>query len=587
MRWHGSSLALASLATLALVHIPVVLAHGGEEMMDMPESHEQNGTDEVPAEGADYPPTYFAHPEHVALLYAHIVLMVLAWVFALPVAVMLSLAKFRHALFAQVAFTALNGVGVLLATIYSARTPDLYPNNAHHSVGWVVTWIALAQFAVSVLSWVARRARGSVSVGERNAYLPLTTTTRQHDQAQNRMYSDEYRRSGEEAESSGSNSHRSSSASTVIDDGEAVPMAGYQKEYEDEDEGSLEQHDLATSHIQGTWTRRALAVVSSKVWAYFIVAYRLVDRIILPLGFIALASGVATLGRFFEGKAIFNGLAHWVKGGVFFWLGLLTLGRWSGSFGDLGWAWNVRPRSASSKWRPSAEFVESALIFFYGSTNVFMEHLGHWGGKWHPQDFEHLSITILFIGGGLCGMLIESSQIRGLLNVSTVEDLPESAYTDGEEQGQREKPATYSFSLNPIPALVILLLGTMMGSHHQSSMISTMVHKQWGNLLVGASFARGLTYVLIFLRPPTSVMPSRPPTELLASFALIAGGIIFMASSSDTILGMIHYELDAMFMYTVTMGLVGLLMAWEIIVLAIKGLAARSERRLKSAARYA
>lgn len=38
-----------------------------------------------------------------------------------------------------------------------------------------------------------------------------------------------------------------------------------------------------------------------------------------------------------------------------------------------------------------------------------------------------------------------------------------------------------------------------------------------------------------------------------------------------------HYNLDAMFMYTVTMGLVGLLMAWEIIVLAIKGWAVRKE----------
>lgn len=134
-----------------------------------------------------------------------------------------------------------------------------------------------------------------------------------------------------------------------------------------------------------------------------------------------------------------------------------------------------------------------------------------------------------------CGMLIESSRIRGLLNVSTVEEMHDRRYADDEEQCHREDPATYSFSLNPIPALVILLLGTMMGSHHQSSMISTMVHKQWGNLLVGASFARGLTYVLIFLRPPTSVMPSRPPTELLASFGLIAGGIIFMASVSTQV----------------------------------------------------
>jgi len=38
-----------------------------------------------------------------------------------------------------------------------------------------------------------------------------------------------------------------------------------------------------------------------------------------------------------EGNGIFSGLAHWIKGGIFFWLGIFTLGRWSGSFGELGW----------------------------------------------------------------------------------------------------------------------------------------------------------------------------------------------------------------------------------------------------------
>lgn len=130
-------------------------------------------------------------------------------------------------------------------------------------------------------------------------------------------------------------------------------------------------------------------------------------------------------------------------------------------------------------------------------------------------------------------MLIESTRIRDLLNVATVEAVPERTYSEEEEQTEKDEPSTYRFSLNPIPALVILLLGVMMSSHHQKAMISTMVHKQWGNLLVGASFARGLTYVLVFLRPPTSVLPSRPPTELLVSFGLIAGGIIFMASVCD------------------------------------------------------
>ncbi len=88
--------------------------------------------------------------------------------------------------------------------------------------------------------------------------------------------------------------------------------------------------------------------------------------------------------------------------------------------------------------------------------------------------------------------------------------------------------------MNPIPALVILLLGIMMSSHTQTDMVSSMVHKQWGNLLTGASFARGFTYVLTYLKPPRSIFPSRPPTELLTSFGLISGGIIFMASVSIT-----------------------------------------------------
>lgn len=38
-----------------------------------------------------------------------------------------------------------------------------------------------------------------------------------------------------------------------------------------------------------------------------------------------------------EGNQLFTGLAHWIKGGVFFWLGVVTLGRWAGCFGELGW----------------------------------------------------------------------------------------------------------------------------------------------------------------------------------------------------------------------------------------------------------
>ena len=81
----------------------------------------------------------------------------------------------------------------------------------------------------------------------------------------------------------------------------------------------------------------------------------------------------------------------------------------------LAQAWNIKPSKAivgSRKAnRPSAEFVESFLIFFYGSTNVFLEHLAAWGSKWSAVDLEHISITIMFFGGGLVSLNI---QFRGM-----------------------------------------------------------------------------------------------------------------------------------------------------------------------------
>jgi len=132
-------------------------------------------------------------------------------------------------------------------------------------------------------------------------------------------------------------------------------------------------------------------------------------------------------------------------------------------------------------------------------------------------------------------MFVESTRIRDLLN-TTVEgaaqgrdDLGGAEETAGDPP---EPPPQYEFSVNPIPALVILLLGLMMSSHAQTSRVGTMLHKQWGQLLTAAAFSRGLSYVLMYLRPPASVLPSRPPTELLAAFGLLSGGLLFMASVS-------------------------------------------------------
>lgn len=181
--------------------------------------------------------------------------------------------------------------------------------------------------------------------------------------------------------------------------------------------------------------------------------------------------------------------------------------------------------------------MESFLIFFYGSTNAFLEHLAAWGSAWTAQDLEHVSITIMFFGGGLLGMFIESKKIRDLLNVTITSSAKSQPYLPYSQESNHANeswtlPRTYNFSMNPLPGLIILLLGLMMSSHHQASMVSSMVHKQWGNLLVGAAFARAATYLVFYISPPTSLLPSRPPSEIITAFCLMAGGIIFMASVS-------------------------------------------------------
>ncbi len=53
-----------------------------------------------------------------------------------------------------------------------------------------------------------------------------------------------------------------------------------------------------------------------------------------------------------------------------------------------------------------------------------------------------------------------------------------------------------------------------------------------------------------------------------------------LPQAHDTIEAMELNDLDAMFVFTVSMGLVTFLMAWIILVIAIKGWALRRENRL-------
>ncbi|KAI5272241.1 hypothetical protein E4T47_04424 [Aureobasidium subglaciale] len=560
-------------AALLLAALSLVNAHGDEHehsgmAMDMKTAH-INTTVAAPSAVAS---NYFRYPEFAGSMYAHIALMTIAWAVVLPLAVMFSIARSRFTIPAQLVFLAVNALGLFSSIIYDAKTPDLYPNNAHHKMGWAVTWIAVAWFLMTFVNLYMAR-----SEGVKQRHEMTTDNIAQYDRLQ------EHRWSGDSGHDSATLCSGSRSPSS-----DSVPLHKFETpEDGDEDLVSEEQGFIHNNPVDRFLSRKVPRISSVRALTAFRFVSTLIERCMPVLGFVTLVSGGVVFGGIYRDRLIFSGMAHAVKGGIFFWYGILTLGRWMGAFSDFGWAWNVKPRhpmvSRFAAGLPSAEFLESFVIWLYGASNVFLEHLNAWGKPWSAQDLEHVSITIMFFGGGLMGMLIESDKVRNLFNTSVSTWQEEAAlYGDAAEKQLREwdVPKTYKTSLNPMPGLVIMLLGMSMSGHHQHSMVSTMMHQQWGTLFMGFALARAATYILLFLAPPVSFFPSRPPTELVASFCLISGGMIFMGSSTDAVKTIEGNGLDAMFLFVVAMGMTALVMSWTAICFAIKGWAVKKGKTL-------
>jgi hypothetical protein len=487
---------------------------------------------------------------------------------------MFSIARSSYALLVQFCFFALNGVGIAVGTIYNASTPDLYENNAHHKMGWVYTWIAAAWIVLGIVNTYAARSGEDSNDESRNEYAPVE---------QNSRTSSIFRRwSGDSGHGTDRNSSICS-ASSPTQEQEYTPFHEADAQYHcttSERDVENEKPRLLRGTKLDKFLSRQADLVTGKTFLVVRVVYTVIERAMVLMAFSAFCTGFVTWGGIFRNAQVFSGMAHFVKGGIFFWIGILAIGRWAGAFADLGWAWNVKP--PGSKRGMSSEMVESALICIYGVSNVWLEHLNAWGEAWSPMDYEHISITILFFGGGLLGMLVESQRIRKLLNNSLMLIQPTN-YDDNQQHDRKsaswKAPDTASTPLNPLPALTILLLGIIMAAHTQHSALAATMHTMWGALFALAALFRLSTYLLHYLRPPVSYLPSRPPTELIVGFALVAGGFMFMISPLDITDALEGSGADAMVAFVVSMGFTAVVCAGVVACMAAKGWAVACEHR--------
>ncbi|CAO1626588.1 unnamed protein product [Parajaminaea phylloscopi] len=550
---------------------------------------------------------------HKWLLILHVVSAVLSCFVLLPLALFMRAAESSLAPLATLVYVATLAGSLFVSTIYKAVTPKLYADNAHGRMGWVILWLSLLCLGGDLFRLVyqivaALRRAGGTGTSKLRSILAVALGRPQSEL--------------DDSEKPSHSTYSALEEERMLDDGEGEGGGGAEGEGDDQwvpptthhhvhfaqslrpdslgspESGSVSptstligghpphtrSNSLSDALLQKLpWKATASGHTSAHSWkpststahprprprprprsrartlrAIARYTHVVVARALPILAFATAYTGLAVYTGSCR-KAFVNGcMAHGIKGGIFFWYGLLTFARYLGAYADCGWSWNRRPSPETARKRgaattttgykasmPSSEWVECLIIFVYGASNTWMERFeAKPGDPYTVKQVQHISIAVMYWFAGTVGLLLETRWVRDLLSFPVALHHP-SARAGSEQARTGERPAgeaivaaqtpppSYSGSFNPFPALCVGITGLAMAAHHQDYVYEVEIHMLWGNLLAGFAVLRCLTYFFLWLRPPTSILPSRPPTEALASFALTCGGLVFMVSTEE------------------------------------------------------
>ncbi|KAG8699325.1 hypothetical protein FRC08_005371 [Ceratobasidium sp. 394] len=564
------------------------------------------------------PLSYYAHDFQLegaerslgGLMIFHIVIMSLAFFVMLPFAIVLRSAKHKAHKFVNTVFLVMVTLGFVSGTAYKKLSPDLYEGSVHGAVGNVLLLLVNIIGVIDALplirrfydfvragptEWTPSRLYHFVLCGREEE--PRRWIDDNEEEVKLTADPEEIQDSPVEASNpehaqrvrNGLTMLRFNTTSAWVNQGEASTSTSsrHSREFNQQHDSPLSRNSIgseATLHDLGSPTRAWPLFSSPKLSMYEVRGkqgwrarinlaadwtFNVAERIMVPFAWgVALVGGAVYTG-ICRGNYLNGCLAHFIKGSIFFWYGILTWARYLGAWSDRGWAWN---RTTTK--RVSAEMVESFVIALYGATNTWMERFGAKpGDPYTTKEIQHISIAVMFWFAGLVGMALESHTFRRLLANTSLVSNPRA-------RGQLvAEPPSYAGSFNPFPALVIGITGAAMSAHHQNYVFQVQVHALWGNLLTAFAVIRCLTYFFVWLRPARSIMPSRPPTEAIAGFFLSAGGLAFISSSEPiTFAAMRNGHDDIMMFLNAIVAIVCLAYALNLAVLAVKGWAvARGE----------
>lgn len=218
---------------------------------------------------------------------------------------MLSLSRSRLTLITRLAFLGLNAAGILLGRIYNSKTPELYANNSHNGIGWVVTCIVLVQCIIGAVRPYTDPAKDYLSKLEESAAL-IPTATEALDRHQNSHISrtlQQYRYSHDSGHGTEPGSSRSPSISSLQGCEDETLKS---EQTQDPDLGARYDEkpiliypskiSYLLSGINSVLPKRVLSTIS--------IFHEIADRVILPLGFVTIVSGIVVYGGVFVSVSI-------------------------------------------------------------------------------------------------------------------------------------------------------------------------------------------------------------------------------------------------------------------------------------------
>lgn len=204
---------------------------------------------------------------------------------------MLGVAHSRYTIPTQLLFLIVNALGIFLGIAYNKSTPDLYVNNAHHKIGWIATWVVIAQVVIRLIYIYTEQGRVTMGAKyHRLTFLPVS--------AEGMVESQNLHPSGLVHEQGWSgDSGRDIIHPTTPDN----THEGFTKPEDDEldDPTPLTCGWLRRSSPDRFFSMSVPDLISSRVLRTIHIIYNVIDRIILPFGFVVLMTGGITYGGIF------------------------------------------------------------------------------------------------------------------------------------------------------------------------------------------------------------------------------------------------------------------------------------------------